>query len=246
MQLLRPIRAVCRAPLADAGFTLIETIVAAALALLVLWPVSNVLLNTQQASTGTIQRADAIQAAQVGLRSMDQQLRNAYEVEFPTSTNNTATANSGSITCTKTNGVQPCNVVDVLTRSVSTSDTATDYEIRFDCTNGTCLQYKCPAAYNTGSSSSCTSSTSGVKTTLIESQISNGTNTSPVFSLCYANTATTGGPCANGALRPSSATVTLDVPAAGTLSTHTQNGDPTTVQLTDTIYMQNLDSNYDS
>ncbi len=40
--------------------------------------------------------------------------------------------------------------------------------------------------------------------------------------------------------------MTLDVPAAGTLSTHTQNGDPTTVQLTDTVYMQNLDSNYDS
>ncbi len=110
---------------------------------------------------------------------MDQQLRNAYEVEFPTSTNKTTTANSGSITCTpssgmyngvmQSGGVQPCNVVDVLARSVSTSDTATDYEIRVDCTNGTCWQYRCTATYNTGSSSSCTSSTSGRSKTLIES-----------------------------------------------------------------------------
>ncbi len=67
-----------------------------------------------------------------------------------------------------------------------------------------------------------------------------------MFSLCYANAATTGNACANGASRPSAVSVTLDVPAAGTLSTHTQNGDPTTVQLTDTVYMQNLYSNYDS
>jgi Tfp pilus assembly protein PilX len=244
MLVSRPFRALSRAPLAaDAGFTLVETILAAALAALVIWPVATVLTNTQQASTGTIQRADAIQAAETGLRSMDQQLRNAYEIEFPTSTNSSGCSSIS-------NGVQTCNVVDVLTRSVNSSDRATDSEIRFDCTVASgsyrsCMEYKCAAAYNTPSTSSCTSSNATSKSLVID-EVSNGTSTSPVFSFCYANTATTGNACATGATRPSSATVTIDVPAAGTLSTHTQNGDPSTIQLTDTIYMQNLDSNYDS
>jgi|GEM_PF-3463322 Tfp pilus assembly protein PilX len=250
MQLLRPIRAVCRAPLADAGFTLIETIIAVGLALLVLWPVSTVLLNTQQASSGTIQRADAIQTAQVGLRSMDQQLRNAYEVEFPTQS-----ASCSSPWCTAiSSGVQYANVVDVLTHSSNSVNTTTpDSEIRFDCTQPSptitgdraCYEYICTASYSTGSGSSCTSSGH-----LVIDDLTNATNSQAgaVFAFCYPTSGTSGG-CATpptGASRPSSAIVTIDVPAAGTLSTHTQNGDPTTVQLTDTVYMQNLDSNYDS
>jgi len=230
---------------ADAGFTLIESVIALGLALLVLWPVSTVLLDTQQASTGTIQRADAIQTAEVGLRAMDQQLRNAYQVEFPTSSSGCSSPWCSSIT----SGVQSANVVDVLTRVVS-SGTVTDSEIRFDCTvSGTidraCWEYKCAAAYNTASSSTCTTANDTSKNRVID-EVSNATTTSPVFSFCYPNTATTGNACANGATRPSSVTVTLDVLAAGTLSTATQNGDHTTVQLTDTVYMQNLDSNYDS
>ncbi len=252
MHLLRPIRAVCSAPLADAGFTLVETILAAALALLVLWPVSTVLTNTQQASTGTIQRADAIQAAQVGLRAMDQQLRNAYAVEFPTQS-----AGCSSPWCTSiSSGVQYANVVDVLTHSVNTLNTTTpDSEIRFDCTQASptiagdraCYEYICTASYSTGSGSpsSCTSSGH-----LVIDDLTNATNTKAgaVFAFCYPTSGTSGG-CATpptGASRPSSALVTIDVPAASSLSTHTQDGDPTTVQLTDTVYMQNLDSSYDS
>ncbi len=255
MQLLRPIRAVCRAPLADAGFTLVETILAAALALLVLWPVSTVLINTQQASTGTIQRADAIQAAQAGLRTMDQQLRNAYEVEFPTSSTGCSSPWCSSIS----SGVQSSNVVDVLTRTVSTSDASTDYEIRFDCTvasttitsDRACWEYKCSATYATGSGSNCTPASSGyISKSLVIDQLTNATSSTAgaVFSFCYPTSGTTG-LCATppaGASRPSSATVTIDVPAAGTLAVNTQHGDPTTVQLTDTVYMQNLDSQYDS
>ncbi len=263
MQLLRPIRAACRAPLADAGFTLVETIVAAGLALLVLWPVSTVLLNTQQASSGTIQRADAIQTAQVGLRAMDQQLRNAYEIEFPTAANTSTTANSGSVTCGETTGVQPCNVVDVLTRTVNTSGMPTDEEVRFDCTTAStsvdyaCWEYICGASHSTPPTSYCNSSNYSSKSLVLD-QVANGRSTStPVFSFCYppsggtgpsgttGTSATDGSACVqNGDTRPSSVIVTIDMPAAGTLSTSTQNGDPTTLQLTDTVYMQELDSTY--
>ena len=245
MQLSRSIREhLRRAIFADAGFTVVETIVTVALALVVLVPVSFVLTDMQQASTGTIQRADAVQLAEVGLRSMDQQLRGAYQVEFPTSSSGCSSPWCSSIA----SGVQTANVVDVLTRVKGT-----DYEIRYDCTvasktittDRACWQYKCSASASTGSGSSCTSTTSGVTKGLVIDQLTNGTNASPVFSFCYQNLTTTGNACASGATRPSSATVTIDVPAAGTLSTSHQNGDPTTVQLTDNVYMTNLDLNLD-
>lgn len=240
-----------RALRADGGFTLIEMVVAAGLALVVLWPISTVLLDTQQASTGTIQRADAIQAAEAGLHSMDQQLRNAYEIEFPTTTNSSGCSSMSS-------GVQTCNIVDVLTRTVSTSGAPTDSEVRFDCgTQSACWEYECPASHSTAANSSCTSSNYSSKNLVITQLTNGGSTSSPVFSFCYppsggtgpsgatGTSAANGSACVqNGDTRPSSVTVTIDVPAAGTLSTHTQNGDPTTVQLTDTVYMQNLDSTY--
>jgi Tfp pilus assembly protein PilX len=236
MQLFRDIRA--RVPIAaraDAGFTLIEAILAVALALIVLVPISTVLLDTQQAANGVIQRGDAVQAAQVGLRAMDQQLRDAYEIESPTTT--TATG------CyAVSNGVQPCNVIDVLTRT-----NGTDSEVRFDCTvasttiaaDRACWRYTCTASATTGSGSSCTPGT-GVTQTLMIDEITNGTSASnAVFSFCYQSVSA----CSLNTTRPTSVGVTIDVPAAGTLSTTKQNGDPSTVQLTDTVYFANLDFN---
>ena len=52
---------------------------------------------------------------------------------------------------------------------------------------------------------------------------------------------TTGSACANGATRPTSATVSVEVPASGTLSTSAAGGDRSTVELTDGLYMTNLD-----
>jgi len=46
-----------------------------------------------------------------------------------------------------------------------------------------------------------------------------------------------GSSCAPGASRPTSGTVTIEVPAAGTLSA-ASNGDPATVVLTDGIFMR--------
>jgi hypothetical protein len=74
---------------------------------------------------------------------------------------------------------------------------------------------------------------------MVIDDVINGTTAAPVFSLCYQSSSTTGSSCAPGAARPTSGTVTVDVPAAGTLST-ASNGDPATVLLSDGIFMPNL------
>jgi hypothetical protein len=66
--------------------------------------------------------------------------------------------------------------------------------------------------------------------------VSNGST--PVFSLCYTSTSTTGAACVAGG-SATSAAVTLDTPAAGTLST-AAGGDRSTIVLTDDILMPDL------
>jgi prepilin-type N-terminal cleavage/methylation domain-containing protein len=219
----------------DGGFTLIELLVAMALALLVLGAAAQLFVTGQVDATSAISRADAVQSANVGLREMDQDLLQAYEVEYPTSTSH-ATA---GCTAVSSAGVQLCNQIDVLARSGS----GTDYEVRYDCSvasttiaaDHSCWRYECSASASTGSSSSCLATTSGVAARMVVDDVIDGSTSAPVFSLCYQSSSTTGSECASGATRPTSGTVTI----AGTLS-KASNGDPATVVLTDGIFMPNL------
>jgi Tfp pilus assembly protein PilV len=223
----------------DAGFTLVEVLVATLLALLLLGTTGALFITTQVDATSAIARADAVATANAGLREMDQDLRQAYQVEYPTSTSY-ATAGCTSVSSA---GIQLCNQIDVLARSGS----GTDYEVRYDCTvasttipgDQSCWRYQCSAGPTTGSGSSCLATSSGVAAKLLIDDLLNGTTSSQVFSLCYASSATTGSACAPGATRPSSGTVTIKVPAAGTLS-QASDGDPATVVLQDGILMANL------
>jgi hypothetical protein len=74
---------------------------------------------------------------------------------------------------------------------------------------------------------------------MVIDDVINGTPSSQVFSLCYPSSAPTGPACAPGAARATSGTVTIEVPAAGTLSA-ASGGDPATVLLRDGIFMPNL------
>jgi Tfp pilus assembly protein PilV len=232
-------RRASRLPAGDAGFTVVETLVATLLALLVLGTTGALFVTTQVDATSAIARADAVASANAGLREMDQDLRQAYQVEYPTSTS------YGTAGCTAVSsaGVQLCNQIDVLARTGS----GTDYEVRYDCGvpsstitgEQTCWRYQCGADATTGSGSSCLATSGGVAAKLLIDDVVNGTTSSQVFALCYASSATTGSACAPGAARPSSGTVTLEVPAAGTLS-KASNGDPATVVLQDGILMPNL------
>ena len=226
-------------PGGEAGFTLIELLVAMALALIVLGTAALLFVTGQVDATSAITRADAVQTANAGLREMDQDLLQAYEVEYPTSTSYA----SAGCTAVSAAGVQLCNQIDVLARSGS----GTDYEVRYDCavasteiaTDRSCWRYECSASAATGTGSSCLATTSGVAARMVIDDVIDGTTAAPVFSLCYQSSSTTGSSCAPGASRPTSGTVTIEVPAAGTLSA-ASNGDPATVDLSDGIFMPNL------
>lgn len=212
----------------EAGFTLIELLVAVLLSMIMLGAASALFITGQVDATSAIARADAVAIANAGLREMDQDFRQAYQVEYPTSTSHSTTG------CTAvTSGTQLCNQLDVLARSGS----GTDYEVRYDCTvasttvggDRSCWRYQCSASASTGSGSSCLATSGGVAARLVIDDLINGTSSSQAFSLVYAS----------GATRASSGTVTIKVPAAATLS-KASNGDQATVVLQDGIFMPNL------
>lgn len=219
-----------------------EVMVASAMALVVLTAGAAVFVEGQTDSAGAVTKAESVAITEIGLRQMVGELDQAYQLEFPTSTANTGCAESGA-------GVQPCNIADVLVRLSSTGFTGTDFELRYDCTvasttitgDRACWRYLCSASASTAANSTCTATSTGLLSKrLVTDDLINGTTASPVFSFCYPNTAATGSSCATGATRATSATVTIDVPAAGTLSSKS-GGDPSTVVLTSGLYLSDLD-----
>jgi hypothetical protein len=233
----------------ESGFTLIELIVAVTLSIVVLTATLTLFESLQRNSAGVITRAASVQSAQVGLREMDSELQQAYQVEFPTTTSSslvsttTASSGSGTVSCTAASGVEPCNVVDVLVRL-----SGTPYEVRYDCSVASatvsgaraCWRYTCPATVSTGSAQSCTATTANVVKQLLIDNVTDGTSSSPVFSFCYPGTGTTQCSSSTTIYRPTSASVVIDTPAAGTLATANTGADRSTVQLTDEVYMANL------
>ena len=222
------------------GFTLVEVLVAMAVAVVVMVPLVALLVTVQNRGAGAIARADSVGTASVGLRAMDQELRQAYVIEFPTSTANTGCPESSG-------GVQTCNQVDVLARLSATGFSGTDFEVRYDCSvasttiagDRACWRYLCSASAATGSGSTCTTSSGTLLSSrLVIDTLTNGTSASPVFSLCYPSAS--GSACATGAARATSATVTIQTPSTGTQAT-ARGGDPSTIVLTDSLYFPDLD-----
>ena len=214
----------------ESGFTLIEVLMTSVLALVVLGATVSLFVTGQVDATSAIARADAVQIANVGLREMDQDLRQAYEVQNP------GTSLTG---CTLRNGFENCSIIDVLARTGS----GTDYEVRYDCSSHlsttvpadySCWRYQCSASAATlPTSPQCLTGT--VSSKMIIDDVINGASTGasttpPVFLFSWPS----------GTTRPTTGTVTIEVPAAGTLSTTASNGDRATVLLSDGIFMPNL------
>jgi Tfp pilus assembly protein PilW len=221
----------------EAGYTLMEMLVASAMALVVLAPVTTLFVGSQNDATSIIARADASQTAEAGLDAMDTELRQTYAVEFPTTSSNAG--------CTGTTGIQSCNQADVLVRS-----SGSDFELGYVCTvasttitgDRACWLYKCLATNEVPALPTCTASSGSqlVSSSLVIDDLTNATSSSPVFAFCYPNFATSGSACATGASRPTSVSITIDTPAAGTLTSR-QIRDPSTISLTDDVFMTNLD-----
>ena len=167
----------------EGGLTLVETLVATAVAAALLVPTVLLITTTQNHAGGDIARSDTIAFATTGLREMDQELRQAYEIEFPTGTTGGSGAvattgptvnGEGNITCTESaGGVEPCNVIDALTRLTNTgltTATSADYEVRYDCSiasatisgDQACWRYLCAASAGTAGGASCTSTSAGL------------------------------------------------------------------------------------
>ena len=221
---------------------MVELLVAMSAGLALMAPLTGLIVAVQDGATGSTSRADSIVVASGGLREMDQELRQAYAVEFPTSTVNAGCPESSG-------GVQPCNVADVLERLAFSGFSGADFEVRYDCSvasatiagDRACWRYLCSASAATGSGAACTASSSTLLSSrLVIDDLVNGTSADPVFSFCYPSSS--GSACATGAARPTSATVTIKTPATGVLPTRS-GGDPSTITLTDGLYFANLDFN---
>ena len=247
----------------EGGLTLIEMLVAMAIAMALLVPTVLLITTTQNHASGDITRSNTVAFASTGLREMDQELRQAYEIEFPTGSTSglgaTATTGptvtgEGNITCTETSaGAEPCNVIDVLTRLTGTGLTTApsgEFEVRYDCSipsttitgDKACWRYVCAASPTTAGNSSCTTSTGFLSSKLVIDDLVNGTSLDQVFSLCYPSVSGSQSCSSTTAPRPTSASVTLKLPSTGTQATN-RGGDPSVVYLTDGIYFPGLDLN---
>ena len=229
------------------GFTLVELLVAMSVVAVLLTPTVLLINTAQNHAAGDISRSDTVQYATVGLREMDQELRQAYAIQYPTSTNN-ASPSCPEGTTGAAAGVQTCNVIDVLARLTSPGFSGSDFEVRYDCSvasttisgDQACWRYLCSASASTGATAACTpSSTTLLSSTLVIDDLVNGTAGDPVFSLCYPAVSTTT-TCTTGSPRPTSAMVTIKLPSTGTQATN-DGGDPAVIDLTDGVYFPDLD-----
>ena len=232
---------------AEHGFTLVELLVAMSVVVALLAPTVLLINTAQNHAAGDISRSDTVQYATVGLRQMDQELRQAYEIQYPTSTNNSSPSCPEGTTGAAA-GVQTCNVIDVLARLTSPGYSGSDFEVRYDCSvasttisgDHACWRYLCSASASTSATAACTpTSTTLLSSRLAIDDLLNGTTSDPVFSLCYPAVSTTT-TCTTGSPRPTSATVTIKLPSTGTQATN-RGGDPSVIDLTDGLYFPDLD-----
>ena len=225
---------------------MIETLISLSIAVVLLVPTVALITAAQNNVAGDSLRADTIQSATGGMRQMDQELRQAYEIEYPTSTNNSSPSCPEGTTGSAA-GVQTCNVLDVLARLTSPGYTGSDFEVRYDCSlasttipgDHACWRYLCSASASTSATSTCTaSSTLLLSSKLVIDDLVNGTASDPVFSLCYPAVSTTSA-CTTGSTRPTSGSVTLKLPSTGTQATN-RGGDPSVIYLGDGLYFPDL------
>ena len=241
------VRCLLRRGAGESGFTLVETLVSLSIAVVLLVPTVALITAAQNHVTGDALRANTVQYATAAMRQMDQELRQAYQIEYPTSTNNLSPSCAEGTTGSAA-GVQTCNVFDLLARVTSPGYSGSDFEVRYDCSvasttiigDRACWRYLCSASASTSATSACTaSSTALLSSRLVIDDLVNGTASDPVFSLCYPAGSTTSA-CATGSTRPTSGTVTLKLPSTGTQATK-RGGDPSVVYLTDGLYFPDLD-----
>ena len=202
---------------ADAGFTLIELLVAAAVLAVVLTAVLSLLDRSNVTAANDAERNVSLNEETNALHRMTQELRQAYQVLYPT---------SGATT----------NKFDMLVR-LTRNGTSTELRVIYDCSNTVlstgmqqCVRYEGPAS----NLSTPGTPPAGFSQQVVVPRLLNGTASDPVFSGLTnpndSNWATDG----NG---PSYTQVTIKTPSKGERTI----GSASTIQLNDSVYMPNTD-----
>lgn len=191
--------------------TLIETLVATAMFVLVVSATLALFDLSQKTANSHLARSEATAAAATGLQQMDHELRGAYEVLGPT----LGSAPTAATTATS-------NYLDVYVRN-----NTGHYRVLYDCTiaSPTLAGARACTRY-IGLTGAADTVPGGTKGAAIVDHLLNGTSGEPVFTLTYPA----------GATRPDYASVVIKVPAKSERAV----GDPSTIELTDGVYMSAL------
>jgi type II secretory pathway pseudopilin PulG len=195
---------------AESGFSLIETLVATSMFLVIMLATLSLFDTSQKTAASNLARSAAVRDASVGLQAMDHELRGSYEVVGPLISAKAALSTATS------------NYLDVYVRN-----NTGHYRVLYDCTVASptlkgaraCTRY-------TGLTGAADTVPGGSKGAVTVDHLLNGTSGEAVFTLTYPA----------GATRPDYASVVVKVPAKSERAI----GDPSTVELTDGVYMASL------
>jgi type II secretory pathway pseudopilin PulG len=192
------------------GFSLIETLVATSMFLVIMLATLSLFDTSQKTASSDLARSAAVRDASASLQAMDHELRGAYEVVGPL-----ITAKASLSTATS-------NYLDVYVRN-----NTGHYRVLYDCTiaSPTLAGARACTRY-IGLTGAADTVPGGTKGAAIVDHLLNGTSGEPVFTLTYPA----------GATRPDYASVVIKVPAKSERAV----GDPSTIELTDGVYMSAL------
>jgi prepilin-type N-terminal cleavage/methylation domain-containing protein len=212
---------------ADAGFTLVELLVASAVFAVVLTAVLSLLDTSNQVSYNDQERNVALHEQTDSLRRMTQELRQAYHVVGV----DTSGANGGG------------NWVDVLVR-VTRNGAATELRVLYDCYGPVlatglqqCTRAEAPASLPPPQGSGPPPGSSSGTAQVVIPRVVNGTAADPVFT-GYASPNDASYP--GDGSEPTYVQVTLKTPVRGARTV----GSPAQTQLFDSVYMRNTDNDH--
>lgn len=201
----------------EAGFTLVELLVAAAILAVVLTAVLALLDNSNQVAANDQERNVTLNEETNALHRMTLELRQAYQVLYPTSGTST-------------------NKFDVLVRLMR-GGVPTELRVIYDCSNTVlstgmqqCVRYEGPASNTSNPGTPPATDSSQV----VVPRLLNGTATNYVFTGLTNPNDSSWASDGNG---PSYAQVTIQTPSKGARTV----GYSSVIQLNDSVYMPNTD-----
>ena len=205
---------------ADSGMTLVEMLMAAFMALVVMVGLFGFLDGVTRTSARDQERGTALVEETAGIHRMTQELGEAYQLRGPTVTGTS-------------------NYIEVNAWLTKPSSTQQKERVVFDCEIASsvsgerqCVRYETATTDNTAYASLATDA--GAKATVTIPRVLNGTISAPVFTL--------ESPSKTGGGRPTYGSVSIETPSAGERAGYVNTKNYSySITLSDSFYMRNLD-----